>query len=83
MQLTGIDWMYKTVPQNRSCLGLKNRQSNWPRGRVLGGSSVLNYMLYVRGNSRDYDKVRESYGKRYYKGFQFCSRATLTIRFIQ
>ena len=56
LQMTPIDWAYQTEPQEASCFGLINRRSRWPRGRVLGGSSVLNYMLYVRGNRRDYDQ---------------------------
>lgn len=55
LQMTPIDWAYQTEPQSASCFGFVNRRSRWPRGRVLGGSSVLNYMLYVRGNKRDYD----------------------------
>ncbi|XP_071036468.1 L-sorbose 1-dehydrogenase-like [Parasteatoda tepidariorum] len=49
------DWGYKTVPQKRGALYLLNRQMVTPRGKGLGGSTLLNYMLYVRGNRRDYD----------------------------
>ncbi|KAG5900274.1 hypothetical protein JTB14_000801 [Gonioctena quinquepunctata] len=55
LQLSKLDWTYKTEYTGRACLGMKNGQCNWPRGKVLGGSSVLNYMLYVRGNRHDYD----------------------------
>ncbi|XP_014247172.1 glucose dehydrogenase [FAD, quinone] [Cimex lectularius] len=55
LQLSNIDWQYKTERTGRSCLAMKNGRCNWPRGKVLGGSSVLNYMLYVRGNKHDYN----------------------------
>lgn len=55
LQLSQWDWAYKTEPTGRACLGMKNGRCNWPRGKVLGGSSTLNYMLYVRGNRHDYD----------------------------
>lgn len=55
LQLSKLDWQYKTEPTGRACLGMKHGRCNWPRGKVLGGSSVLNYMIYVRGNRHDYD----------------------------
>ncbi|XP_053202771.1 glucose dehydrogenase [FAD, quinone]-like [Panonychus citri] len=55
LQKTPLDWAYETEPQSASCFGLRGRRSHWPRGKVLGGSSVLNFMLYVRANRRDYD----------------------------
>ncbi|XP_059620688.1 glucose dehydrogenase [FAD, quinone]-like [Phlebotomus argentipes] len=55
LQLSKLDWRYKTRSSNTSCLGMVNNRCNWPRGKVLGGSSVLNYMLYVRGNKNDYN----------------------------
>lgn len=69
LQLSRLDWAYKTQPTGRACLGMRNGQCNWPRGKVLGGSSVLNYMLYVRGNKKDYDQW-EAMGK-YYIIFSF------------
>ncbi|CAF3167514.1 unnamed protein product [Rotaria sp. Silwood2] len=54
-QLSEIDWQYKTVPQLYSHFGCVNQQSYWPRGKVLGGCSSINYMQYVRGDPHDYD----------------------------
>lgn len=59
LQLSDLDWQFKTEPSPGYCLGMKDGRCNWPRGKVLGGSSVLNAMLYVRGNRRDYDGWRE------------------------
>ena len=52
----GIDWQYKTEPSDNYCRGFQNKQCNWPRGKVLGGSSILNYMIATRGNQYDYDE---------------------------
>ncbi|MEM7508212.1 MAG: GMC family oxidoreductase N-terminal domain-containing protein [Pseudomonadota bacterium] len=45
------DWCYVTEPDP----GLNGRAIKWPRGRVLGGSSSINGLLYVRGQRQDYD----------------------------
>ncbi|XP_060533289.1 glucose dehydrogenase [FAD, quinone] isoform X2 [Cylas formicarius] len=61
LQLSQLDWKYKSEPQGQACLAMNNGRCNWPRGKVIGGSSVLNYMLYLRGNKKDYD-IWESMG---------------------
>ncbi|HEY5356868.1 MAG TPA: GMC family oxidoreductase N-terminal domain-containing protein [Streptosporangiaceae bacterium] len=52
------DWDYQTVPQQRAA----GRAIYWPRGRVLGGSSSMNAMIYMRGSRYDYDTWRDEYG---------------------
>lgn len=56
LQKTELDWQYKTDPEENNCLGMKGRRCNWPAGKVLGGSSTINYMLYVRGNQAGYNQ---------------------------
>ncbi len=55
---SAYDWNYATVPQLRAA----GRTVYWPRGKVLGGSSSINAMIYVRGNRRDYDSWRDEHG---------------------
>ena len=55
MHNPSTDWCYRTEPDP----GINNRQLQWPRGKVLGGSSSLNGLLYVRGHRADYDRWRD------------------------
>lgn len=52
---TGLNWKYLTEPDP----GIDNRQSYWPRGKVLGGSSSINAMVFIRGQAEDYDGWRQ------------------------
>jgi len=47
-----MNWAYWTKPQT----ALGGRSLYWPRGKVLGGSSAINGMIYIRGHARDYDE---------------------------
>lgn len=62
LQKSDMNWGYQTEPQRVSAYGLKGQRVPWPRGKVLGGCSTINYMLYVRGNRRDYDSWAEQDG---------------------
>ena len=55
---TAYDWNYLTVPQHRA----GGRTVYWPRGKVLGGSSSINAMIYIRGNRHDFQTWRDEHG---------------------
>ena len=56
MNMNRYNWGYETEPEE----GLNNRRLSCPRGKVLGGSSSINGMIYVRGNAEDFNFWEES-----------------------
>ncbi|MBY6204418.1 choline dehydrogenase [Halomonas denitrificans] len=55
VRFKSVNWGYETEPEPN----LNNRRLYWPRGKVLGGSSSINAMCYVRGHRTDYDDWRD------------------------
>lgn len=80
LQLGPYDWQFKSEPQ----VHMRGRVSNWPRGKVLGGCSSINAMLYVRGAEACFDQWRdlgcEGWGaddvRPYFKMSECCRVAT-------
>lgn len=63
-----VNWLYRTEPDP----GLNGAQDHWPRGKILGGSSSINAMVYIRGHRQDYeDWGRDNLGW----GWEECLRA--------
>ncbi|CAG9791397.1 unnamed protein product [Diatraea saccharalis] len=56
-QRTEYSWPYYMEPQSGVCLGMRNRRCYWPRGRAVGGTSVINYMIYTRGRPEEWDRI--------------------------
>eukprot|EP00095_Tigriopus_kingsejongensis_P012431 maker-scaffold924_size80766-snap-gene-0.16 protein:Tk12431 transcript:maker-scaffold924_size80766-snap-gene-0.16-mRNA-1 annotation:"glucose dehydrogenase" len=50
-----VDWDFKTSPDGKTCLGMKRGQCSWHLGKVIGGGSTINGMVYTRGNKADFD----------------------------
>ncbi|XP_049806506.1 neither inactivation nor afterpotential protein G-like isoform X1 [Schistocerca nitens] len=57
------DWAYRTLPQKHSSWGLKDQVSAWPRGRGLGGSGQINYMVHSLGHPNDFKHWEENGAK--------------------
>lgn len=55
LHITEMDWQFTTEKDKGYCLAMRDGICAWPRGKVLGGCSTVNAMLYIRGNKKDYD----------------------------
>ncbi|XP_041971820.1 glucose dehydrogenase [FAD, quinone]-like [Aricia agestis] len=56
-QQTKYVWHYLMEPQPGVCTGMDDERCFWPRGKAVGGSSVVNYMIYTRGMKEDWDRI--------------------------
>ncbi len=54
-----VNWMYAAEPDP----GLNGQRDHWPRGKIIGGSSSINAMVYIRGHKADYDSWGEAAGR--------------------
>lgn len=50
-----VDWKFTSIPQDHSCLAMNDRQCLLSAGRVIGGTSAINRMYYLRSNPSDFD----------------------------
>ncbi|KAG8222612.1 hypothetical protein J437_LFUL002605 [Ladona fulva] len=55
LMASSIDWRYRTEPEHTNCRARPGGSCPTARGKVLGGSSSINWLIYTRGNRRDYD----------------------------
>ncbi|XP_055541002.1 glucose dehydrogenase [FAD, quinone]-like [Wyeomyia smithii] len=55
LQSTALNWNFVAEKENGSCQAIENQRCAMPKGKGLGGSTILNYMIYNRGNPADFD----------------------------
>ncbi|KAK9507423.1 hypothetical protein O3M35_007278 [Rhynocoris fuscipes] len=57
---TEYNWKYNTAYREGACRAMENNTCTWPAGKAIGGGSVINGMIYTRGDRRDFDKWAEA-----------------------
>ncbi|GLV46555.1 uncharacterized protein CBL_21426, partial [Carabus blaptoides fortunei] len=59
LEVTHYNWGYKAEKQANACINMTGGVCNWPSGKAVGGTSVINDLLYSRGNKYDYDEWKK------------------------
>ncbi|XP_062565673.1 glucose dehydrogenase [FAD, quinone]-like [Armigeres subalbatus] len=76
---TKFSWGYRSAPMQNACKGLEKGVCYWPKGRGLGGTSLINFLLYGRGHERDYDEWEQNgnYGWSYKDVVKYFEKAEI------